>query len=307
MIKYIIFCFAVPFAIIPLMNKRAFTLIELLVVIAIIGILSGLIVVSMNGSINSANDAKRKANIDAIRKALITYGTLNGNVYPTESSGCLIAPVGITNRCTNVASALSELLPNLPADPVSGYYTYYSLNGSDFTLTATLSSKDSFVYSRSSGYYTSIIARVPTSAYYNGRNSLGAASYVNDTANGSLSGNVSNFTVGWSGRAYIGSAYGFQAGNYDVYIRVRTDGSGNYPTSFTSAGIYDNTAPAYTVTNFSNVITPSGGFTTSYQVKYAGSFTLTTAMLTQDVYTYLSNNTATTNYYVDYIEFRLIP
>jgi prepilin-type N-terminal cleavage/methylation domain-containing protein len=49
------------------MNKTirtAFTLIELLVVIAIIGILSGLIVVSMNASVNSANDTKRKAGID---------------------------------------------------------------------------------------------------------------------------------------------------------------------------------------------------------------------------------------------------
>lgn len=44
-----------------LFSATAFTLIELLVVIAIIGILSGLIIVTMSGATNSANDAKRKA------------------------------------------------------------------------------------------------------------------------------------------------------------------------------------------------------------------------------------------------------
>ena len=67
-------------------TRQAFTLIELLVVIAIIGILSGLIIVSMSGSINSANDTKRKANVDAIRKALMIYGTLNGNSYPIQNT-----------------------------------------------------------------------------------------------------------------------------------------------------------------------------------------------------------------------------
>jgi uncharacterized protein (TIGR02145 family)/prepilin-type N-terminal cleavage/methylation domain-containing protein len=108
------------------LNKKAFTLIELLVVIAIIGILSGLIVVSMNGATNSANDAKRKANIDTIRKALIIYGTLNG----------------------------MELLPNLPTDPISGtYYKYFSNDGTYFTLSATLSDSTLF-YNNQSGYTT---------------------------------------------------------------------------------------------------------------------------------------------------------
>jgi len=54
------------------MNKtqKAFTLIELLVVIAIIGILSGFIVVSMNGATNSAHVAKAQIFANSLRNSL---------------------------------------------------------------------------------------------------------------------------------------------------------------------------------------------------------------------------------------------
>ncbi|OQB10642.1 MAG: Type II secretion system protein G precursor [Parcubacteria group bacterium ADurb.Bin216] len=51
------------------MQNKGFTLIELLVVIAIIGILAGIIVVSMGGAQNSAKDAKVKATMDQMRSA----------------------------------------------------------------------------------------------------------------------------------------------------------------------------------------------------------------------------------------------
>ncbi len=53
------------------MNKKAFTLIELLVVIAIIGILSALIVVGMNGAVDSARIAKSKVFATSLRDALL--------------------------------------------------------------------------------------------------------------------------------------------------------------------------------------------------------------------------------------------
>jgi prepilin-type N-terminal cleavage/methylation domain-containing protein len=49
------------------MNKKGFTLIELLVVIAIIGIIAGVIVVSMDGSSDKAKDARIKSEMDNIR------------------------------------------------------------------------------------------------------------------------------------------------------------------------------------------------------------------------------------------------
>jgi prepilin-type N-terminal cleavage/methylation domain-containing protein len=128
-------------------HRAAFTLIELLVVIAIIGILSGLITISMKGSINSANDAKRKANIDTIRKSIMVYGALNWGAYPVEST-CNIGPVGTTNRCANLAAAITDLT-NPPVDPVSGYYTYVS-NGTSFTISAVLSDSSLQSYSSNS-------------------------------------------------------------------------------------------------------------------------------------------------------------
>lgn len=51
--------------------RQAFTLIELLVVIAIIGILSGLIVVSMSGITNKANIAKAQVFSNSLRNSLM--------------------------------------------------------------------------------------------------------------------------------------------------------------------------------------------------------------------------------------------
>ncbi|MFA5714716.1 MAG: LamG domain-containing protein [Candidatus Paceibacterota bacterium] len=51
--------------------KKAFTLIELLVVIAIIGILSGLIIVTMNGMTNKANIAKAQVFSNSLRSTLM--------------------------------------------------------------------------------------------------------------------------------------------------------------------------------------------------------------------------------------------
>jgi len=70
-------------------SKKGFTLIELLVVIAIVGILLGLIVISMGGAVDAGKDVRRKADIDSMRKALLTYKTLNGS-YPVQLTQCNI-------------------------------------------------------------------------------------------------------------------------------------------------------------------------------------------------------------------------
>jgi type II secretion system protein G len=130
------------------MNKKikGFTLIELLVVIAIVGILSGLIIVSMSSAINAAKDAKIKSDIGTITKAILVYAA-NNNSYPsTDTYPCTIG--GGTTRCTNLESNLASYLTAIPKDPSGGFYAYsYSGTGPTFTLTSTLSSGNTYTYS----------------------------------------------------------------------------------------------------------------------------------------------------------------
>jgi len=122
-----------------LRENWAFTLIELLVVIAIVGILAGILIVSMSGATNSANDARRKSDISAINTALLFYGTTHNGLYPLQTTECTLG--GGTTPCTTLASELSSLLPSIPTDPASGkYYKYFTnTNGTDFTVYAVLS------------------------------------------------------------------------------------------------------------------------------------------------------------------------
>ena len=102
--------------------KLAFTLIELLVVIAIIGILSGLVIVGINGMTNSANIAKAQVFSNSLRNALMTglvsewklngdaidswagnNGTLYGTAHWRTSPNCVYDGCfefnGVSNDC----------------------------------------------------------------------------------------------------------------------------------------------------------------------------------------------------------------
>jgi len=126
---------------------KAFTLIELLVVIAIIGILAGIIVVSLGGAQESANDAKRKADINQLAKAVMIYKT-NNNVLPTET--CLIG-----SDCSDDNVFGSALLLR---DPNGSYYRYSSTDGNHYTITATLSNTNDYFFDSSTGKYTEGVA-----------------------------------------------------------------------------------------------------------------------------------------------------
>jgi prepilin-type N-terminal cleavage/methylation domain-containing protein len=85
--------------------KTAFTLIELLVVIAIIGILSGLIVVTMNGVTDKANIAKAQVFNNSLRNALmlnlVSEWKLEGNANDSWGSNN-----GTLNGTTAVSSCV---------------------------------------------------------------------------------------------------------------------------------------------------------------------------------------------------------
>ncbi|MEK7086197.1 MAG: type II secretion system protein, partial [Patescibacteria group bacterium] len=63
-----------------------FTLIELLVVIAIIGILSSVVLASLNTARNKGSDAAIQTDISGIRTQAQLYSNANGNSYGTNSA-----------------------------------------------------------------------------------------------------------------------------------------------------------------------------------------------------------------------------
>jgi len=125
-------------------EESSFTLIELLVVIAIVGILAGILIVSMTGATNNANDARRKADINQIVKELLIYNTSNP-AYPIET--CSIG--------SNCSTALNTILGNAVnmKDPKGTYYVYSS-DGTNFTISAALSDSSTYTYNSTNSKYT---------------------------------------------------------------------------------------------------------------------------------------------------------
>ena len=94
---------------------RGFTLIELLVVIAIIGLLSSVILTSLNIAREKGYDATRKTNLVEVQKALQSYYDDNGR-YPAGGNGDA-QPAGQCQNDGKIALA-NDVIPGL----VSGGY-----------------------------------------------------------------------------------------------------------------------------------------------------------------------------------------
>jgi len=113
--------------------KRGFTLVELLVVIAIIGLLSSVVLVSMQGARRSARDSRRKADMRQIITAQEMYYGTNDVYY--------------TNAGTTWPTAIGTYMPKTPTDPGSGTYVWINNTGDaqKFCAYATI---------EAGGYYT---------------------------------------------------------------------------------------------------------------------------------------------------------
>jgi prepilin-type N-terminal cleavage/methylation domain-containing protein len=129
------------------MEKRGFTLIELLVVIAIIGVLSSVVLTSLNAARAKARDAQRISSMLEIRKALLLYYSDNG-AYPIEarwassnSNACGSGRIGTLSGSTGYIPNLApKYISVLPVDPKAnnlacqGFLYASTANGSDYVL-----------------------------------------------------------------------------------------------------------------------------------------------------------------------------
>ncbi len=112
-------------------SQKGFTLIELLVVIAIIGILSSVVLASMNTARKKARDARRQADLKSLQLALESY-------YDTNSA----YPVAVTEVNVSTLSGLTSggYITALPDDPSSSedYWYATAAGGSSYCMGAKL-------------------------------------------------------------------------------------------------------------------------------------------------------------------------
>lgn len=124
-------------------QQKGFTLIELLVVVAIIGVLSSIVLASLNNARVKGRDAKRISEIRQIQNALALYYDKYGQYPASGQCGATTPNGGWTNSVQCLSSGrwlrdsttnLSEFIATDPVDPINqnnwprGAYYYYSNN-----------------------------------------------------------------------------------------------------------------------------------------------------------------------------------
>ena len=94
------------------MNHKGFTILELLIVVAIIGILTGIVLASLNNSRSKGGDSAVKADLANTRSQASLYFISNNNY------GTMVAAVGATS-CTSGAANTIFVLDTLMANQIS--------------------------------------------------------------------------------------------------------------------------------------------------------------------------------------------
>ena len=128
-------------------TKRGFTLIELLVVISIIGLLSSVVLASVNTARKRAADSKHIQALGQLKRAMELYYDNNGGIYPPApvanfwNINCWDCPAG--SLATYDAGRLAALAPYLSQRPQGvspalggwgGYYYKVSADGKNYKI-----------------------------------------------------------------------------------------------------------------------------------------------------------------------------
>lgn len=124
---------------------KGFTLIELLVVIAIIGILSSVVLASLNSARQKSRDARRISDAKQLQLALELAFDSNGTY-----------PVG--DEADAEAVIVPEFMPVWPVDPISGADMDFVASSTGYVIRAVLEDPDHSV----------LDSALPAATYTNG-------------------------------------------------------------------------------------------------------------------------------------------
>lgn len=111
-----------------------FTLIELLVVVAIIGLLSSVVLISLNTARSKARDAKRIADVNQIGKALEIYYNDNAG-YPAALADLTSGAVIYIGTIPAAPTPADNPIGSTACDTTTNTYTYAQTgSGTGYTL-----------------------------------------------------------------------------------------------------------------------------------------------------------------------------
>jgi uncharacterized protein (TIGR02145 family)/prepilin-type N-terminal cleavage/methylation domain-containing protein len=109
---------------------KGFTLVEMLLVILAISILTGFVIINIQGSKNIGNDVRIVADMEIIKNGLEAYSSDNYNNVPI-----LECTIGEEDCSEQLFDKLSPYLPSIPTSDDKVLYTYSS-DGTSFIISA---------------------------------------------------------------------------------------------------------------------------------------------------------------------------